>query len=96
MLVTKFQKVRQLEMENARLNMRISESEMVEKNEEENIAGRYEAKIDELRVFMEESMKEQELLKTEVQKTSAERDRIREEVCCSLKSSIVLQRRIIV
>jgi lamin B len=48
-LATYIDKVRSLEAENARLHVQIKDVEIIEKKEKENLAGRYEDKIAELR-----------------------------------------------
>uniref|UniRef100_F1KU65 Lamin-1 n=1 Tax=Ascaris suum TaxID=6253 RepID=F1KU65_ASCSU len=69
-------RVRKLEMENSRLNIRISESEMPQKDEEEHVRERYEAKISELRAVMDESIKQQRCLAAELQTILVERNRL--------------------
>jgi len=43
------QRVRNLETENNRLQVQVNEVEVVERREKENLAARYEVKIDDLR-----------------------------------------------
>lgn len=47
--IQKFQRVRTLESENSRLQIQVREVEVVERKEKENLAIRYDAKIDEYR-----------------------------------------------
>jgi len=48
-LATYIEKVRSLEAENSRLHVQVREVEVIERKEKENLAARYEAKIDDLR-----------------------------------------------
>uniref|UniRef100_A0A915BPD4 Lamin-1 n=1 Tax=Parascaris univalens TaxID=6257 RepID=A0A915BPD4_PARUN len=73
-------RVRQLEMENARLNVRINESEVVEKKEREDLVARYETKIKELRDFMDEALKDKTRLNMDAKTALAERDNLRAKI----------------
>ncbi|VDK50564.1 unnamed protein product [Anisakis simplex] len=73
-------RVRQLEMENARLNVRINESEVVEKREREDLVKRYEEKIKELRDFMDEALKDKTRLNMDAKSAIAERDTLRAKI----------------
>lgn len=77
-------------MENSRLNIRISESEMPQKDEEEHVRERYEAKISELRAVMDESIKQQRCLAAELQTILVERNRLLNEVGSCFEFSLVM------
>lgn len=70
-------------MENARLNVRINESEVVEKKEREDLVARYETKIKELRDFMDEALKDKTRLNMDAKTALAERDNLRAKVFSS-------------
>lgn len=73
-------RVRQLELENERLNVRINESEIVEKKERTDLVARYEAKIKELRDLIDEALKEKTRVNMDAKTALAERDNFREKL----------------
>lgn len=75
-----FQKVRTLEVENERLNVRINESEIVEKKERNDLVARYETKIKELRDLIDDALKEKTRTNMEAKAAIAERDNMRAKV----------------
>ncbi|VDK69441.1 unnamed protein product [Onchocerca ochengi] len=70
-------RVRQLELENERLNVRINESEVVEKKERHDLVARYEAKVKELRDLIDDALKEKTRVNMEAKSALAERDNLR-------------------
>ncbi|KAM3721372.1 Lamin-1 [Dirofilaria immitis] len=70
-------RVRQLELENERLNVRINESEVVEKKERHDLVARYEAKVRELRDLIDDALKEKTRVNMEAKSALAERDNLR-------------------
>lgn len=75
-----FQRVRQLELENERLNVRINETEVVEKKERNDLVSRYEIKIKELRDLLDDSLKEKTRISMDSKAAIAERDNMRAKV----------------
>ncbi|VDN00816.1 unnamed protein product [Thelazia callipaeda] len=70
-------RVRHLELENERLNVRINESEVVEKKERHDLVSRYEAKIKELRDLIDDALKEKTRVNIDAKSALAERDNLR-------------------
>ncbi|MFH4976111.1 hypothetical protein AB6A40_002820 [Gnathostoma spinigerum] len=73
-------RVRQLELENERLNVRINESEVVEKKERSDLIARYEGKIKELRALLDDALKEKTRSDMEAKAALAERDNLRAKI----------------
>lgn len=77
-------RVRQLELENERLNVRINESEVVEKKERHDLVARYESKVKELRDLIDDALKEKTRVNMEAKSALAERDNLRARVILSV------------